>query len=411
MTHNPVNAKRRQLSWRISFVYTVPVLLVTVALVFVFFFYLRSSLISTAYSSTEANVIKSVEECESYLHKREEDFLKLAKKHSYSNRQGNRLLFVKYLQNHDDVVDVYYGYSDGDYFSARGDMLDELASEFRTKAWYLEASRNKGLAITGPNVKPKSKKLVMTISYPIFGKNQQIKGVIAEDIDLMKIRQSFGTAAKNEGGITLLMENSSDNIFTFYPYETSLGKMDQDSLSGLLSMITDDYKVDSLMYGKVLRFEKSNNHRQSFAFMVTPMKKSPFYVVHIIQQNKVVAKFKEDLIAVMLLVILAVVMLMFLAGLLAHFLYKFFIEKDLNDSVSSSTLFDTLLMSPNFSLILTDDTFDILHASANVIDFVNNGEDIKGEILWKYLPSEQLRSLRIAWRWVATCIRASARPW
>ena len=114
MTHNPVNAKRRQLSWRISFVYTVPVLLVTVALVFVFFFYLRSSLISTAYSSTEANVIKSVEECESYLHKREEDFLKLAKKHSYSNRQGNRLLFVKYLQNHDDVVDVYYGYSDGD---------------------------------------------------------------------------------------------------------------------------------------------------------------------------------------------------------------------------------------------------------------------------------------------------------
>ena len=391
MTHNPVNAKRRQLSWRISFVYTVPVLLVTVALVFVFFFYLRSSLISTAYSSTEANVVKSVEECESYLQKREEVFLKLAKKHSYSNRQGNRLLFVKYLQNHDDVVDVYYGYSDGDYFSARGDMLDELASEFRTKAWYLEASRNKGLAITGPNIKPKSKKLVMTISYPIFGKNQQIKGVIAEDIDLMKIRQSFGTAAKNEGGITLLMENSSDNIFTFYPYETSLGKMDQDSLSGLLSMISDDYKVDSLMYGKVLRFEKSNNHRQSFAFMVTPMKKSPFYVVHIIQQNKVVAKFKEDLIAVMLLVILAVVLLMFLAGVLAHFLFKFFIEKDLNDSVSSSTLFDTLLSSPDITLILTDDTFDILQASANVIEFLSNGEDMKGQVLWKFIPSEQFK--------------------
>ena len=391
MTHNPANAKRRQLSWRISFVYTVPVLLVTVALVFVFFFYLRSSLISTAYSSTEANVIKSVEECEGYLHKLEEDFLKLPKKHSFANKQSNRLQLVKFMQGREDVVDVYYGYSDGDYFSARGDMLDQSSSEFRTKGWYLEASRNMGLAITGPYLKPKSKKIVMSLSYPIFNKNQQVKGVIAEDVDLLKVRQSLGTAAKNEGGITLMLESGSDNIFTFYPYETSLGKMDQDSLSGLLSMISDDYTVDSLMYGKVLRFEKSNNHRQSFVFMVTPMKKSPFYVVHIIQQNKVVAKFKEDLLGVMLLVIIAVVLLMLLAGILAHFLFKYFIEKDLNESVSSSTLFDTLLMSPNFSLILTNDTFDILHASANVIDFLNNGEDIKGEILWKFIPSEQFK--------------------
>ena len=172
MTHNLVNAKRRQLSWRISFVYTVPVLLVTVALVFVFFFYLRSSLISTAYSSTEANVIKSVEECEEYLQKQEEEFLKLPKKHSFANKQGNRLQLVKYLQNNDDVLDVYYGYSDGDYFSARGDMLDQSSSEFRTKGWYLEASRNMGLAITGPTIRPKSKKLVMSISYPIFNKSQ-----------------------------------------------------------------------------------------------------------------------------------------------------------------------------------------------------------------------------------------------
>ena len=391
MTHNPANAKRRQLSWRISFVYTVPVLLVTVALVFVFFFYLRSSLISTAYSSTEANVIKSVEECEAYLHKLEEDFLKLPKKHSFVNKQSNRLQLVKFMQGREDVVDVYYGYSDGDYFSARGDMLDQSSSEFRTKGWYLEASRNMGLAITGPYLKSKSKKIVMSLSYPIFNKNQQVKGVIAEDVDLLKVRQSLGTAAKNEGGITLMIESGSDNIFTFYPYETSLGKMDQDSLSSLLSMISDDFNVDSLMYGKVLRFEKSNNHRQSFVFMVTPMKKSPFYVVHIIQQNKVVAKFKEDLLGVMLLVIVAVLLLMLLAGIMAHFLFKYFIEKDLNESVSSSTLFDTLLMSPNFSLILTNDTFDILHASANVIDFLNNGEDIKGEILWKFIPSEQFK--------------------
>lgn len=393
MTHAPVNAKRRQLSWRISFVYTIPVLLVTVALVFVFFFYLRSSLISTAYNGTETNVVKSMEQCEQYLNKAKDEFMKLTKKVQSMNRQAGRLQMVKFLQGQEDVVDVYYGdRTDLDeYFSAQGDMLDKGSSEYRTKTWYLEASRNNGFAITGPTVRGKAKKQVMTLSYPIFGKNQQLKGVVAADFDMMKVRQSLSQAAKNEGGITLMVENESDNIFTFFPYETNLGKMDLDSLSGLMSLIEDDYNPDSLMVGKVLRFEKTTNHRQSFVFMVTPMKKSPFYVVHIIQQNKVVAKFKEDLFGIMILVITAVVLLMFLAGILARLLFKVFIEKDLDDSVKSSTLFETLLDSPNFTLILTDDTFEILHASANVIDFINMGEDIKGDTLWKYIPSEQFK--------------------
>ena len=125
MTHNPVNAKRRQLSWRISFVYTVPLLLVTVTLVLVFGFYLRSSLISTAYSSTEFNVKKSVDECESYLQKQEDEFLKMVKKLSQNNRQSNRLQFVKYMQGRDDIVDVYYGYSDGDFEAPAGDPVDQ----------------------------------------------------------------------------------------------------------------------------------------------------------------------------------------------------------------------------------------------------------------------------------------------
>ena len=83
--------------------------------------------------------------------------------------------------------------------------------------------------------------------------------------------------------------------------------------------------------------------------------------------------------------------MMIIAAVAGHILFKWLIEKDLNESVSSSTLFDTLLSSPNFTLILTNDSFDILHASSNVIDFLNNGEDIRGEILWKFFPSEEFK--------------------
>lgn len=388
MSHTPGSAKRRRLSWRIFLVYTIPTLIVAIAMVLVFFFYLRGFVFNTAYSSTETNFKKSVNECEIQLSKIQEDFLTIPKKIQLSNKLGIKQALSRFMQSQKNIIDVYFGTSDGDYFSAYGDALEQNSSEFRTKSWYLEAARNKGLAITGPKFNRAKMKSALTISYPIWSKRKHIGGAVAADIDMQSIKQSIGGVAKSEGGVILLIDSESDNIVTYYPNETNLGKIEQDSVTSLLSMISDDFSQDSLMYGKVLRFEKSNNHHQSFMFMVTPMKQTPFYAVHVIQQNKVVAKFKEDLAGIMILVIIALVILLVLAGIMAHFLFKIYIDKDLRESVSSSTLFDTLLSSPNFNLILTNDTFDILHASANIVEFFNNGEDIKGEILWKYIPSD-----------------------
>lgn len=391
MTPNPLNSKRRQLSWRISFVYTVPILIATVALILIFFSYIKSTLISSAYSSAESSFRKTVTECENFLDQNKDEFLKLPKKASQASKQGLRSILLRQMQGRDEIVDVYFGGSDGDYTSAQGEKLDAGVSEVRTKGWYLEAARNKGLAITGPYTKNHIKKNVLTLSYPIWGKGNQVRGVLAEDIDLQKLRMTLAEVVRDEGGITVLVGSDNDNVFTFFPYETNLGKLSTDSIADMLSMISDKFSVDSLTFGKVLRFEQANAHRQNFVFMVTSMKKSPFYVVHIIQQNKVVAKLKEDLSGIMILVTIVVLLLMVIAGVVGHLLFKWFIEKDLNESVSSSTLFDTLLGSPNFTLILTSDEFDILHASANVIDILNDGEDIKGEILWKYFPSDQFK--------------------
>lgn len=395
MTRNLANTKRRKLSWRISFVYTIPLVVATVMLVFAFLFYLENTLVSTAYSSSEMMLHKTVESCESIINKRQGEFAKYISNVGTVTKQNAKSLLTKRVLKKDDMVDMFFGSSDGEYISARGIALDKGVSEFRTKDWYLEASRNKGIAITGPSYRKSINKMVITISQAVRDKNNNVKGVVAEDVDLEIIENSLSEGVdRTEGGVILLLDNNS-NFIAHYPEQSNLGKIDLDSIATLLDMISSQFDVDSLlMYGNgnVLRFEKTNNHRQSFVFMVSAMKKNPYYVVRILHQNSVVTKFNERFKGIRLALIIAVIVLMSLAGLLARILFKRFIEKDLKDSVSSSTLFDTLLSSPNMTLILTNENFDILQASSNVVEFFTGGmEDIKGEVLWKYISSEQFK--------------------
>ena len=364
-------------------------------LVFAFLFYLENTLVSTAYSSSEMMLHKTLESCESIINKRQGEFAKYISNVGTVTKQNAKSLLTKRVLKKDDMVDMFFGSSDGEYISARGIALDKGVSEFRTKDWYLEASRNKGIAITGPSYRKSINKKVITISQAVRDKNNNVKGVVAEDVDLEIIENSLSEGVdRTEGGVILLLDNNS-NFIAHYPEQSNLGKIDLDSIATLLDMISSQFDVDSLlMYGNgnVLRFEKTNNHRQSFVFMVSAMKKNPYYVVRILHQNSVVTKFSERFKGIRLALIIAVIVLMSLAGLLARILFKRFIEKDLKDSVSSSTLFDTLLSSPNMTLILTNENFDILQASSNVVEFFTGGvEDIKGEVLWKYISSEQFK--------------------
>ena len=395
MTRNLANSKRRKLSWRISFVYTIPLVVATVMLVFAFIFYLENTLISTAYSSSEIMLRKTVESCEGILNKRQTDFTKFLSNVGTITKQNAKNVLTKRVLKNDDMVDMFFGSSDGEYISARGYALDKGVSEYRTKDWYLEASRNKGIAITGPTIRKSQNKEVLTISQAVRDKNNNVKGVVAEDIDIQLVEKALSDGVdKTEGGIIMVLDNSN-NILAHYPEQSNLGKIDLDSVRTLLDMVSSEFDVDSLlMYGNgnVLHFDKTNNHRQSFVFMVSAMKKNPYYVVRILHQNTVVAKFSERFKGIKLALIIAVIILMSLAGLLARILFKRFIEKDLKDSVSSSSLFDTLLSSPNMTLILTNENFDILQASSNVVEFFTGGmEDIKGEVLWKYISSEQFK--------------------
>ena len=367
-------------------------LVFTIVLVIVFANYLKSTLISASYSASEVKLQeKVVVDVELLFSKVEKQFkmlsqtLQLTKEPDFKKVLKKNMMFSPY------IVDMYYGNMNGKFVSARDFKLDEGKKEFRTKTWYLEASRHNGLAITGPSINENAKKRVLTYSYPLWDANGKFMGAVAEDIDLQKVRQVMGEVAKSEGGITMLVSSENDSLFTYFPYETSLHKIVMDSVANLLNLVQGDILMDSLVPGSVIRYEKTDSDFRKLIYMVTPLSNAPFYLVHVVQKNKVVTMVQDNLHAIILVIAFVVLALMVLTTLIFHFLFKFFIQKDLNESVSSSTMFETLLGSDNFRIILTNDTFDILHASAYFSEFFNNGNEIRGEILWRFFHSEQFK--------------------
>ena len=367
-------------------------LVFTIVLVIVFSNYLKSTLISSSYSSSESKFQdKTVQDMELFFSKFEKQFKPLPQLLQHTKETEIKKILKKHQQSSSFIVDAYYGNKNGKYISARDFKLDEGKKEFRVKPWYLEASRHKGLAITGPEINEMAKKRVLTYSYPLWENNRKFMGAVAVDVDLQKVRQLMGEYARIDGGITMLVSTENDSLFTYFPYETSLHNIVADTVVGLLHLVQEDIVFDSLDHEGVTRFEKTDVQNRKLIFMVVPLKNAPFYVIHAVQKNKVVAKVQENLNAIIVVVAFVVLALIFLTWLIVRFLFKLFIQKDLNESVSSSTMFETLLGSDNFRLVLTNDTFDILHASAYIAEFFNNGNDIRGQILWKYFRSEQFK--------------------
>ena len=395
MIHSPANIKRRKLGWRISVVYTAPMFVVALAMVFIFSFYIRNFLIDASYTSTEANLKKTAIDTENYINAMSDNFALLPKRLAGVTRPNAiKSQLVKHAQTKIEVFDAYYGASDGLFVSARDIKLEKDNSEFRTKGWYLEAARNKGLAITGPVLKTvgNEKKPVLTLSMPIWSRADHIRGIVAEDFSLNKLRESMGKVAREEGGITILINAQNNNIFAHFPYMLNTGRVSQDTVLELFKLVEDAFNPDTLKKGSVLRIERANIHRQDLVFMIVPMNHSPFYMVHVLQQNKVVMRLKKDLTAIQFIMALIVLLLISLSIFVSGVLFRLFIKKDLRESVHSSTLFDTLLGSPHLSLILTNDSYDILHASANIETFFKeDGKEMKGQILFDYIPSDQFK--------------------
>lgn len=389
-----ITENRRALSWRILLVYAIPMCCVTVLLILGFSFYIRSFLIEAAYSESEIRLKQVASQLETRFSNYETSFTNLDKSIQQKQPRGFNLKrnLLVYLKDKKSIVDVYYGGVDGQFISAKEWALDKNRSEVRTKDWYLEANRNKGLAYFGPTFHERARKPILTMSHPIWGKNHKVTGVLAQDIDVSVIRQYLTPLFQGGGGITLLIADPYDSLVTYFPYETTLGEISRDSVYALYEDVRKVYNPDSLGVGNVHQFNASSTGSKN-NYLVISLQKYPFHLVHMLPENKVIGKLNEKMASTVLLVTLGVLFVMGLALMVSQLLFRFKIAKDLDDSVTSSVLFDTLLGTRFFSLLLTDSDYSILNASANIAEFAG-GKDlfsVRGKTLWDVIGNDEFK--------------------
>lgn len=291
------------------------------------------------------------------------------------------------------TVDIYYGTPDGSFTSARGFKRDPVHPEFRTKSWYLEPSRNKGLAYSGPTNNHSAKKRVLTISAPIWKSRNKIQGVVAEDIDVNEFRDLLSPLSKESGGLTMLVNSETDSIYTYFPYQTNLGEITLDSAQALLASTSSLFSVDSLKISDVAKYRFSENDK-AYSVLVTPLSKLPMHLVHIVPQSKTAARLSEKTRDFLLFAGGCVFFLVVVSVVGSRILFRKIVFKDLTDSVNSSTIFDAILGSKYFSLILTDNQFNILRTSTSIAQVAGNSDwrDLLGTSLWDIIPNPEFKS-------------------
>lgn len=384
---------KRALSSRIIWIYTFPVLIAMLIGFIAFTAYMRSFLFENAYSESGKVLQQMAQSFEEKISFYAVPFQRFHGKIAHrlpSNLRASLLAECK-KQN---VVDVYYGGADGAFVSAKGYRGgDPDHPEFRTKSWFLESSRNKGFAYSGPNWNFSAERRVLTLSLPVWKRQNRIRGVIAEDIDVNDFRSTISALAKESGGVTVLLNNETDSVCTYFPYRTSLGDITLDSVHALLEPVRNLYDVDTLSSSGVVNFKLKDKDGRQYMALIAPVNKLPFHLVHIVPQNKTASLFSQKMWNFTLFSGICILFLIVMTIIVSQILFRRMISKDLTDSTNSSSLFDAILGSKYFSLILTDNHFRVLRASSNIAN-VRGGDDwhdLQGKILWDIIPNPEFK--------------------
>ncbi|MCK9182589.1 MAG: response regulator [Fibrobacteraceae bacterium] len=386
---------KKLLGQRIIWVYSIPTLIATVICFLAFAFYMRSFLLENAYSESGKTLLLLSDSFEKKLSTYVNPFQNFQR-----SLQGKTLKIstlrtelASNAKRKRGVVDLYYGSSDGQFVSGKGLKLDPDHSEFRTKSWYLEPSRNRGLAYSGPTMKYGTEKRVLTISYPVWDKRNKIHGIIAADIDVDEFHSSLSQLSKEAGGITMLVDNLTDSVYTYFPYQTSLGSITIDSVYKLLSHTGPLFNLDSAQTGIVQSEEFTDASGKEFTAMMTPLSKVPIHLIYVVPQNKTVALLHDQTSSFIIFAAICLGLLILITFISTKLLFRYMVFEDLAESVSSSTLFDTMLGSRFFSLILTDTNYNVLHASANIAGAIGESDwhNMQGKSLWSIIPNPEYK--------------------
>lgn len=386
------NGSKRELGSRIIWVYTISTLVALVICFFAFTAYMRSFLFESASAESGKSLLQISQSLEQKIHSYVGHFERTLR--SIQNKSNASVRSALSSEVHKrKVVDIYYGTTDGFFASSRGFKRDPAHLEFRTKSWYLEPSRNKGLAYSGPSNNYSARKRVLTISAPVWKRCDKIQGIVAEDIDLNEFRSLLSPLSKESGGLTMLVNSETDSIYTYFPYQTNLGEITLDSVQTLLEATDSLFDADSLKSSNVVNYRFSKDGK-AYSVMVTPLSKLPMHLVHIVPQSKTAALLSEKTKDFVLFAGGCVFFLIIASLVGSRLLFRKIVSKDLSDSVSSSTIFDAILDSKYFSLILTDNLFNVLRTSTSIARVTGNADwrDLLGTSLWEIIPNPEFKN-------------------
>lgn len=124
---------------------------------------------------------------------------------------------VSYLQaykeksNGGNINDLYVSLADGRFIDGSGWVPDSTYNA-HTRVWYTGASNAGKEYITEPYVDAETGKYMITISYPLTGKNGAFEGVTAEDIFVSVITNEVNKIKYNNSGYAFLVDQNGTMI-------------------------------------------------------------------------------------------------------------------------------------------------------------------------------------------------------
>ncbi|QXM05085.1 methyl-accepting chemotaxis protein [Crassaminicella indica] len=139
-----------------------------------------------------------------------------------TNLEKEEIDYKKYMEvfkEDTDLSSMYMGFEDGRYFDG-GDWIPPKDWDHRKRHWYIKAKSEGKVVFTEPYIDSETKDYVVSVAIPIKDAENNIEGVIAEDIILTAITKTVGNININGYGHAILIDDKG-TIFS-HPNEKLL---------------------------------------------------------------------------------------------------------------------------------------------------------------------------------------------
>ncbi len=379
---------KEYLQKRIILAFTLP--LVLCALIFWAFFYIggRSFVVKGVYNDCTAKLEQQAAEVSAAFDSRIYDIQEMRRSVQQSQDPSKfKKTLAPFLRKNPNFYDIYYGTADKKFVSARGlKNVENLSSEY----WYVQTMKERNFTYSSPLRLLRPHKTIMTVSYPIWEKNQ-VKGVLAVDVDLDLFRPLINQLSRDVGGITAWVSDNSNGVLSYFPEETNLGKISADSIVSLLELAGENFGVDSSETSKTFTKTFKDKSGVTFILFVASFPKYPFRLVHFLPEQKVEIGIKEGFSSFVSASIVSLIVLLIVLVLFARIFYRIAIARELTDTIQTNSTFDAILHSNQFPLLLTDFEFNVLHGTEYILEFFNVEDSYRGKKIWELIANPEFR--------------------